>query len=203
MASRGQKKPAERNDMKRNKTAPEVDVTLAAATAHYRDEYRARYEQYYLEELAAIRAELAAAGWDARKVADHPRGTCSRSEYKRRADKYHYVQKHFEWVKSSLSRNEPCIVRERPDAVANLKTKAKLDADLAFNGYLFKLAGKIGKEIAAATYTGHLWAGSTLSVECKDGEKQTWTTKCILNRSCLGTLFNQFPTRRHRDKEVA
>lgn len=68
-------------------------------------------------------------------------------------------------------------------------------AEANFHAYVTKLADKVDGEITDAVVEGDLWSGSTLTLTV-DGQVQTWKTKCIINRSALGTLFNQFPTRR-------
>jgi len=81
--------------------------------------------------------------------------------------------------------------------------KLSFDSDRAFwagneefNGYLAKLALKnTGRIIEVLSLTGVLWNGSTLTLRVDDS-LVAWETKCILNISCLGTVFNQWPTRR-------
>jgi hypothetical protein len=66
-----------------------------------------------------------------------------------------------------------------------------------------KLAGKIDGELAelgggtirSITLHGDMWTGSTLTVDTTRGT-QRWETQVIVNVSCLGKLFNQWPTRR-------
>lgn len=69
------------------------------------------------------------------------------------------------------------------------------DAAAQFDAYVAKLEGKVGNAEEAAIDNAPLWNGSVLTVRVA-GEVQQWKTKMILNVSCLGTLFNQFPTRR-------
>ena len=74
--------------------------------------------------------------------------------------------------------------------------RQRRNAQAEVDAYIIKLALKIGKAVVALTVRGDLWDGSTLNVTCADGEAQTWHTRCILNCSCLGKVFNQWPTRR-------
>lgn len=70
-------------------------------------------------------------------------------------------------------------------------------AEAEVDSYVIKLAGKIGKPVVSGSVNGDLWQGSTLTVAIAGStESQRWTTKCIINQSCLGKLFNQWPTRR-------
>jgi hypothetical protein len=64
-----------------------------------------------------------------------------------------------------------------------------------------KLAGKIdreanGKKLITASVSGiTLWQSSILRAVLSDDSVQVWNTQIIWNRSCLGTSFNQWPTR--------
>ena len=75
--------------------------------------------------------------------------------------------------------------------------KAFWAANEEFNAYLAKLALKnVEKIISVDSLTGNLWNGSLLSVLLENQVVAVWETKCILNVSSLGKLFNQWPTRR-------
>jgi hypothetical protein len=73
--------------------------------------------------------------------------------------------------------------------------RAAADGQLCFSSYLAKLANKIEARVTKAELVGRLWDGSKLLVETHSGP-QVWKTRCILNFSCLGKAFNQWPTRR-------
>lgn len=62
------------------------------------------------------------------------------------------------------------------------------------DAFIAKMVTYIG-EVETAELTGQLWAYSNLTVT-KDGEKQVHRTRCIINVSKYGKLFNQWPTRR-------
>ena len=75
--------------------------------------------------------------------------------------------------------------------------RAFWNANEEFNGYLAKLALKtVEKIISVDSLTGSLWNGSLLSVVVESQATVVWETKCILNISSLGKVFNQWPTRR-------
>lgn len=82
-----------------------------------------------------------------------------------------------------------------PESREKIKAEATRAANTDFDSYLHKLDGKIGAEIAKAALRGRLWDGSRLHVVLRDGSQQLWDTKCILNQSVYGKLFNQWPTR--------
>jgi hypothetical protein len=64
-----------------------------------------------------------------------------------------------------------------------------------FDGYLARLAGKIAEPIEGGRLAGSIWDNTLLTVQTRDSI-QVWRTRCIVNVSCLGNLFNQWPTRR-------
>lgn len=75
--------------------------------------------------------------------------------------------------------------------------RAFWNANEEFNGYLAKLALKtVEKIISVDSLTGSLWNGSLLSVVVESQATVVWETKCILNISSLGKVFNQWPTHR-------
>ncbi len=66
-----------------------------------------------------------------------------------------------------------------------------------------KLAGKIDRErapsasvVSVSVSSPDFWSHSIAKVVLSDGSAQVWETHVILNRSCLGKVFNQWPTRR-------
>jgi phage terminase Nu1 subunit (DNA packaging protein) len=64
-----------------------------------------------------------------------------------------------------------------------------------YDDYSHKLANKVG-EAVSATVEGNLWSHSICTVTKVDGTVERWKTQCILNQSCLGKVFNQWPTRK-------
>lgn len=70
-------------------------------------------------------------------------------------------------------------------------------------GFAAKMAGKVDREkaegaqvVSASIATGDLWAHSTLTVRLSDDTQQVWHTQMIVNHSCRGKFFNQWPTRK-------
>lgn len=92
------------------------------------------------------------------------------------------------------NRFEPNMaVAVNQEAIEWLVEDAAKDAALSFDSYVRKLTQKVG-ECDTATVVGNLWMGSTLTVT-KGDVTERWNTKIIVNVSCLGKVFNQFPTR--------
>lgn len=85
------------------------------------------------------------------------------------------------------------VVGANEYGIARLVEETEQDAAASFDAYVAKLSAKVG-ECDAASVVGALWQGSTLTVT-KGATIERWTTKQILNVSCLGKVFNQWPTR--------
>jgi hypothetical protein len=102
------------------------------------------------------------------------------------------------YYRGGLNAPEPRYFRPQEEIDAELRKEADEITEHDFTSYASKLAGKIAKPITEATVEGQLWSHSFLRVSFKeDGVKceQVWKTQMILNVSCLGKLFNQWPTR--------
>lgn len=91
----------------------------------------------------------------------------------------------------------------RPDIDEVLKREAKAVADDTVAAFCAKLAGKVDREraegatvVGVASTTIDRWSSGTTVVRLSDGSEQEWHTQVIVNQSCLGKLFNQWPTRR-------
>lgn len=90
----------------------------------------------------------------------------------------------------------------RADVAARIAKRAKVEADEIVASFAAKLAGKVDRAalrasvVSATISSTDLWCHSLLEVKLSDGSSQSWYTQMIINRSCLGKLFNQWPTRR-------
>lgn len=173
-----------------------LDAVLDAAFAETRALYIERYVSFEVANYEAMRTELEAAGWDAQMTAPYSDFRSSRIENARQMRKYHLTRKWFQNAQWSRRPNDPEIMQIRHGVKAKIVQDATREANAYVDGFLSKLESKIAKPINAAACNGLIWDGSVLTVKCSDGETQTWNTKCILNRSCLGKIFNQWPTRR-------
>lgn len=80
------------------------------------------------------------------------------------------------------------------NCVATLLLKVAIETASSFDAYVEKLISKIG-DCDSAEFSGHLWSHSVLTV-VKGSNTEKWKTQMIINVSCLGKLFNQFPTRK-------
>lgn len=147
-------------------------------------------------DIDATLADLAAVGNDVNVFAPYPLSGIGRKEYAIRLARRQFVESITASVKCSLKPNEPYIrvpsVEGRERAINNTVEAATA----AYDAYVAKLEGKIGAVVDANLSTvGNLWYDSKLTVVKLDGSTETWSTKCILNTSSLGKVFNQWPTR--------
>lgn len=163
-------------------------ATLAAALKDHRDAYKAGVAEKFARNVEYLLGKVEAAGGDLRKA--FPKANYSREESYQFSDACRLVNH----VNGSV---RLAVRKSSGELEAIIAGRAESATRDYFDGYVFKLSQKIGKEVYRATVTGDLWFGSILKVACVDGEEQTWRTKCILNVSVLGKVFNQFPTTRH------
>lgn len=194
-----------KKDARAAKAAYKGDQNLIAAMAGPRGEYKIRCIQHLNEIVAEITAKLEPHGFDIEKAFPYPEVNVSRSFAVRAHEARRLAEKFFKIVSSHrvpnstrmATRGTPVtIVAIRDDLAEVIDVAAdRMVADY-FDGYTFKLSKKIGKPIKTADLKGSLWTNCTLTIECEDGDKQVWHTHCIFNRSCLGKVFNQWPTRK-------
>lgn len=157
--------------------------------------------------------KLAAAGWDANKVAPYPKYVSKFSknvtndqyrEYERARDRHSYAHAFVSPLptgENNLSakhhpENGPCIVARDEEKVLRHVTQIEEATADFYNSFVCKLVGKIGPDVVSATLEGnHVWSESILTVTLKDGAVQRWKTQQITNCSVLGKYFPQWPTR--------
>ena len=107
------------------------------------------------------------------------------------------------WNWFTVAEDRTMVVR--PDIDDILRREAKVVAEDTVAAFCAKLAGKVDREKAegavvtgVASTTIDRWSSGTTVVRLSDGSEQEWYTQVIVNQSCLGKLFNQWPTRRVR-----
>lgn len=166
--------------------------TLSAALVEAREESIGRAVNAAQAFVERIRADLAAVEGRIDEIAPRPRGFESRAVYMQAKARRAGI----EAICNVTSVYEGSIATVSADKAEAFYRRITLDAVASFEGYVAKLAAKIGRTIASATLTGLLWQGSTLRVTFDDGTVEVWKTRQILNVSSLGTLFNQWPTRK-------
>jgi len=188
------------------KKLEQVSETLRTALAAPRLEYRARFRQHVRAQVDEIAAKLAQNNLDLNKVAPYPASYGptykGRNAYIAAMELNQFAWRFFEGTdKYAMQRSgsdQPYFVAARKDWDKTLDKMADEATAKYFDGYIIKLANKIGKPVVSAELVGSLWTNCTLNVICEDFEPQFWHTQCIFNVSCLGRVFNQWPTRRKK-----
>ena len=153
-------------------------------------------EQNALQFLAAVKSKLEAAGWDIDLVAVAPSIRMNRAQYVAAKTYRDVVRSFVTSANCSRRRSEPNIVIWSDEYAAKFVESTKQDAAFQYEAYVCKLVKKVGDAIKAEmVFVQGLWNNSILVVTKADGTEK-WNTKCIVNRSVYGKLFNQFPTRK-------
>lgn len=194
-----------------------IYALTAAALEPYRANIEARVHEHLKKQVTEMLAALEAAGGNATAYAPYPRSSKfpGRLAYTVARESYDFTRK---WTVNDEEKNKAVPYTERhgldapnyrvptPALESRLEVTARRIADDIVKGYIWKLTGKqkklgetAGSEAArdaiGADYQGSLWSGSTMTYTNADGSLDTWSTKIILNVSCLGKIFNQYPTR--------
>lgn len=168
---------------------------VEAAVAPLKEQAMARAEQEAVKTVLRVWQQLADAGWDMNKAAPYPRASrMDRVEYKKKVGRYHLFCSLVETV-SSRSMADPHIVKSSPKKEAVFVKNAIEMAAAQYDMFVAKLVGKIGKCDAASLNGSHVWGYSLLTVT-KGETVECWKTQQIVNQSALGTVFNQWPTRK-------
>lgn len=96
------------------------------------------------------------------------------------------------------------VLKDRDELAAARDKKAAAYARKFIDAYAVKLTAKVARddvryEIATVEYDGTAdpFSRSRLIVT-GSGARMVWNTRCIINVSCLGKVFNQWPTRKVR-----
>ena len=146
--------------------------------------------------VARFAQKLEEVNWDINVAFPRPNGFMSRSKYMSLQAARDFAASLVRWVKPSYRINEPMIVRMCDERISYVIDNAAKDAALQYEAYVAKLINKVGEcDSAKMGFNNGLWFDSDLVVT-KGDAKEVWNTKCITNRSCLGKVFNQFPTRK-------
>ena len=145
--------------------------------------------------VAGVAERLAANGMDIDAAFPRPNGRMDRKAYVSAKTARNNASSLVAYGKPSYRMGEPKIVSMDEARIACFLDIVAADAAAQFDAYVGKLESKVGEADEASIDAAPLWNGSILTVRVA-GEVQRWKTQMILNVSCLGTLFNQWPTRR-------
>lgn len=79
-------------------------------------------------------------------------------------------------------------------AIARFYKQVEDQTNASFTAFVKKMVGKVG-DCDSASMEGRIWHYSILTVT-KGETVERWKTQMIVNVSCRGKVFNQFPTRK-------
>lgn len=170
---------------------------IEKAVAPLKEIAKQRATQLATKTIAKVKKELEENDMDASIIAPFPSSmNISRADYREQKEKYDFVRRITDNVHVSRSMNDPDTRSFNTERENKMIQIFEEKAIASYDAYVNKLNTKIG-EVKSAELSGeNLWEYSFLTVETKDGEVQTWKTQMIMNVSKLGTLFNQWPTRK-------
>jgi hypothetical protein len=150
------------------------------------------------EVIAAYKEKLEAANWDLNLAFPRPNGFGSRSAYMQKKAARDFASSLVSAVEPSYRPNQPMFVRMCEERIARALVVAAKDAAAQYEAYVVKLINKVGEcDSAVMGFMNGVWHDSDLVVT-KGDSKEVWNTKCIINRSVHGKVFNQFPTRKRK-----
>jgi hypothetical protein len=181
------------------------DNPIRAAVAPQKADAMDRAEKYANQTIEVMVALLAAHGWDLTKAAPYPSGTMRRADYIRQKTQHNFFKSLTadgpkpEGEKPWSYPGKPCIVQRCPILEGKFIEDARMDAAAQYEAFVAKLVEKIGPCVSAKLEGSHVWGYSILTVEKLDGSinvRERWKTQQIVNVSCLGKVFNQWPTRK-------
>lgn len=157
-----------------------------------------RAEQFAREQVARIERELEANDWDREIVAPYPNSLRDgREEYKKKEARYRMVRFFTKATGSAVRRihaPDPCEMNA--ERVELFVKQAREAAAAQYEAFVAKLIHKVGDVTEASLSGNHVWGHSILTVTKPDGTVERWKTQTIVNVSKLGTVFNQWPTRK-------
>jgi hypothetical protein len=159
--------------------------------------------------LDVVSKKITEADFNLQVVAPYPHSTrIGAHAFEQARGDYHYA------ISITTKDEERCIghwgmnapryafLKDRATLEASIFANASKHADDALVSYAYKLAAKIVEKIGdkhatSCKYFGSTnpWVASQIVFTFDDATSATFTTSMILNCSCLGKLFNQFPTR--------
>lgn len=139
-------------------------------------------------------------GWDIRAAFPYPSSMKhGRNEYKAMRGRYetaNRITKTREGTRYYGSMRDPHYVEIDQERVEKFVANAREEAATQYDMFVAKLCRKVGPVTEAKLHGTHVWGFSDLTVRKPDDTVEVWRTQQIVNQSVLGTLFNQWPTRK-------
>lgn len=176
---------------------------ISAAVSHLKEPAMGRAEEAARNLAERYMIGLEAAGWDVNVAYPMPKSTMSRIDYQPLMARHNLAKRltTYDNERNGGCRNPraPHYRTWSPEAVERLAAEAREQAAHQYDAFVAKLVDKVEADgpVVEAILTGeHVWGHSILTVCHADGTTHQWRTEMIINVSKLGTLFNQWPTRK-------
>lgn len=144
-------------------------------------------------------------GWDMRLVAPYPAYNVGANEYRIQMGRYRLysaVTKTDEAKSRVVTMRGPHFVKMCPKRIATFIEQAAENAAASYDAFVAKLDHKIGPVKEAILKGNHVWGNSILTVVTEAGNTEHWHTQMIVNVSKYHLLFNQFPTRKLKERKA-
>jgi hypothetical protein len=195
-------------NIKSNHIMKNIEI-ITEALKPIRDMIRDAAIKSMTHRLDSMTKKIEEADFDLKIAAPFPMGSrCSRQQYIQGKEQYDYARS----ITVRDEERSPCCpsmfapnfvhMKDRAELEASNARAAEKHADESLISYAHKLAAKIvekvgDKNVIDCAYHGatNPWVASQIVFTFDDATSATFTTSMILNCSCLGKLFNQFPTR--------
>lgn len=164
---------------------------------------RARKEAEDL--VGRVAKKLEEHGWDMRLVAPYPAYNVGREEYKIQVGRYRLysaVTKTDDTRNRVVTMRGPHFVKMCPKRITAFIEQAAENAAASYDAFVAKLDHKIGAVKEAHLKGNHVWGNSILTVVTEAGNTEHWHTQMIVNVSKYHLLFNQFPTRKLKERKA-
>lgn len=172
---------------------------IEAAVAPLKADAIERAAKAFDAHVERVLAHMEACGWDLDVAYPRANSRMSRAEYMIAQGKHGFAASLTRAAKTSRSFNEPNIRYRADDRIAQARQGVQDATAASYDAFVAKLVGKVGDGVEAADLDGnHVWGRSTLTVRKAAGKVERWKTQMIVNVSCLGKVFNQWPSRKVR-----
>lgn len=148
-------------------------------------------EDWAKNEVEEMWNELLENDLDIDKAAPYPK-SCWDCDYRKKSARH----KRFSYCFGTGYRKP---AKKNEEMIERFVNGCKEDAASQYEKFIYKLESKCGEVDSALLEGNHVWGHSFLTVENGD-EKQVWKTQMIINYSKHGKAFNQFPTRKVKQK---
>lgn len=158
-----------------------------------------RAEKEAKDLVARYTEKLVEVGFDLDIAAPYPRNVWGNSYHAMLAKRNTFCMI-AKSVKGARRHGEPAIYEICPEYITKFIENSKRDAAEQYDAFIAKLITKIGEVTEAKMIGDHVWSFSILTINKPDGTVENWKTQMIVNVSKLGKLFNQWPSRKVKNK---